>query len=787
MQSFQKILLRSIPLCIVLCGLFLVSTALRGQNAVISGVVSEAASGEVVIGVNVMLSKDSLSSSSAALVRGARTNKFGFYSLPNIPEGTFFLMVRGIGYKTYVKRIVIGKPDETLRQNIPLAAQNVRSGEVTVQADRQSSSPTKDISAVELKSDFIAKMPSLGGETDIFRVLQLMPGIKSGGEASSGLYVRGGSPDQNLILLDGVTVYNPSHLGGILSTFNNDAIRDVRVMKGAFPAEYGGRLSSVIDLTMKEGSKEKLSGAANLSLIAARLTLEGPIGEDASFMVSGRRTYFDVLANAIGFTGFPTYYFYDLNAKLNYKIGENDRIYASGYFGNDILTQPSGSALNFGLDWGNATGSFRWSHIVSPNLFTNFSAIYTDYRYGFNIGGGAQASAGDLGFTSFSQIRDIAVKADMQYFPTQEHTVKAGVEATYHRFTTLAESSNRTLAAVLDQIGGNTTINALEAAIYAQDEWQITPQLSANLGLRLSYFQLGNRLLPEPRASLSYALSDEVSLKGAFAVSNQFLHLIVRNDISLPTDTWFPATENIKPANGVQYVLGAEAYLFDREWQVSLEGYYKTLQNVYEFRDDAAFGLFAPAESQLTEGIGDAYGVEFFLNKRIGALTGWIGYTLSWTTRTFAELNGGKPYFPRYDRRHDISIVLNYKISDAWEVGATWQYATGQAFTMPSGQYSYPNFDSQRLIPSQRINYTQRNGFTAPDFHNLGLSATHYFTWFNLPFNAGLSIYNAYNRQNPFSVAVSYTVDPKTQVLVPAVTQTSLFPIIPTLSIGFKF
>ncbi len=765
----------------------LLQTPAFAQNAVISGVVSEAASGEFVIGVNVVLSKDSASTSSANVVRGARTNKFGFYSLPNVPQGTFYLVVQGIGYKKFLKKIVVDKADEAVRQNVAMQMQNVRSEQVTVQAERQSSSPTSNISSVELKSDFISKMPSLGGETDIFRVLQLMPGIKSGGEASSGLYVRGGSPDQNLILLDGVTVYNPSHLGGILSTFNNDAIRDVRVIKGAFPAEYGGRLSSVVDLTMKEGSKEKFSGSANLSLIASRLTLEGPIGEDASFMVSGRRTYFDLLTAISGLGGIPSYYFYDLNAKLNYKIGENDRIFVSGYFGNDVLAQPAGSAFNFGLDWGNATGNLRWSHIVSPTLFTNFSAIYTDYRFGFNLGAGDAATSGGFGFNTFSQIRDITVKGDVQYFPTQEHTIKAGVEATYHRFNTIAESSNRTLSNILDEAGGNATINALEAAAYVQDEWQITPQLAANLGFRLAYFQLGNRILPEPRASLSYALTEDVTLKGAFAIANQFMHLIVRNDISLPTDTWFPATETIKPANGVQYVLGAETYLFDKEWMVSVEGYYKAMQNLYEFKDNATFGLFAPAESQLTAGNGEAYGVEFFLQKRIGALTGWLGYTLSWTTRTFAELNDGKPFYPRYDRRHDISVVLNYKLNELWDFGVTWQFATGQAFTMPSGQYSFPNFDSQTLIPSQRINYTQRNGFTAPDFHNLGVNITHYFTWFNLPFNGGLSIYNTYNRQNPFSVAVSYTADPKTGVLSGAVTQTALFPIIPTVFIGFKF
>lgn len=803
----------------VLC-FFSLSIPLFSQNATVSGVVSEAASGEAVIGVNVILSKDEKAASASSIVRGARTNKFGFYSIPNAPQGSYFLIIRGIGYRPYVKAITISKPDEAIRQNVPLAVQTSKSGEVMVQAERGEVKPTSNISAVELKAEMVRKLPTIGGEADVFRMLQYMPGIKSGSEVSSGLYVRGGSPDQNLVLLDGVIVYNPSHLGGFLSVFNNDAIRDVRVIKGAFPAEYGGRLSSVIDLTMKEGSKEKIGGTANLSLIAARATVEGPIGEDITFMVSGRRTYLDpIIALGAAVTGQQSqlnYYFYDLNAKLNYKLSDNDRFFLSGYFGNDVLSSAAGGAgtdaeLRFGIDWGNATGNFRWMHIASPNFFTNFSAIYTDYRNGINIGFGSGAN--EVGFTTFSQIRDISLKGDAQWIAAQEHTVKFGVDATFHRFTTLVESKSIPFQQALGQLGAENTIDALEASVYAQDEWDVTPNLSLNLGMRMAYFQRGDRFLPEPRASFSYNLSDafalpgtEIYVKGAFAVANQFLHLVIRNDVALPTDTWFPATDRIKPANAVQYVLGVDTKLFDGEYGFSVEGYYKSMQNLYEFKDNAPFGLLTPSEDVLTEGIGDAYGVEFFLERRMGNFTGWIGYTLSWATRTFAELNDGRPFFPRFDRRHDISLVGTYKFSDEWEIGATWTYTTGQAFTMPSGQYSFPTVGGIAqgfpLIQSQRINYTERNGFRLPDFHKLDVNLTHFFTWLGLPFNASLSVYNLYNRQNPFSWVVRYgqaptattpmpivgeTVARSSSRLVPSIQQTALFGIIPTLSIGFKF
>ncbi|MFY7996992.1 MAG: TonB-dependent receptor [Candidatus Kapaibacteriota bacterium] len=765
------------------------------QNGTISGIVSEAKSGEAVIGVTVIVSSDSTNFSKAALVRGTRTNKFGFYSLPNVPSGTYYITVRGLGYASYLQSVRVEDTVKSVRVNIPLRSQDIKSETVTVQGERSNTPTNRAISAVQLQSELVSKMPTLGGEADIFRTLQLMPGIKPGTELSNGIYVRGGSPDQNLILLDGVTVYNPAHLAGLFTVFNNDAIRDVRVIKGAFPAEYGGRLSSVIDLTMKEGSKEKIGGTANLSLVASRLTLEGPITENMSFMVSGRRTYLDLLLNLFlsetAKLTAPNYNFYDFNAKLNYKISDNDHLYLAGYFGNDFLSQKAGQ-IDFSLIWGNATGNLRWMHIISPNLFTNFSAIYSNYRYNYN-----EVSRTGQGLSkSVSNIQDYTLRGDLQYFPSPEHSIKAGIDATMHRFTVANVTDERTVDEFIRNISPDDNADALEASIYAQDEWQITPQLSANIGFRLAYFQRGNYVLPEPRLSLTYEVSDALTLKGAAAMTNQFLHLLVRNDITFPSDTWFPAGEVIKPANAMQYVLGAETKLFGDEYVFSIEGYYKTMNNLYEFREDVVPSLVINDVSSLTAGKGESYGVEFFLNKRMGAFTGWLGYTLSWTTRTFAELNGGKPFFPRYDRRHDISIVLNYKFSDAWELGASWVFGTGQAFSLPTSQFFFPSnpatgalvVTQDRGVPANafRTNYTERNGFRLPDYHRLDLNFTHYFSWFGLPFNASINVINAYNRANPFFFSVSFDANSATKPTA-IVQQAALFPIIPTIALGFKF
>ena len=779
------------------------STTQALPTATISGTVSEAASGEAVIGVNVMLYREGLSKIQGLKpIAGARTNKFGYYAITNIPEGKYDLVSRGIGYKEFMQQVTVRSGETALRINIGLKNQTAKSQEVVVQGRREEDmTSTNRISAIEMTTQQMKSLPALGGEADVLRALQLTPGVKSSSEVSSGLYVRGGSPDQNLTLLDGVPVYNPTHLGGLLSVFNADALRDTKLIKGAFPAEYGGRLSSVIDISMKEGTKEKFSGEGGISVINSRLTLEGPIGENVTFTVSGRRLYLDLILAAFKgllppniASNIPDYYFYDLNAKINVKIGENDRLYLSGYWGYDLLQPSSFGDVRVGVSWGNAIGNLRWSHIVSPTFFTNFSVSHTSYDFSTDIGS-TDPRGEAVNFFSANQIRDWIVKAQGEWFEVQNHSVKFGGEAIFHGFRGLVESNGQFSAGnfTLDGTGGTLNESA-EIAAFAQDEWSITPALTVNGGLRAVWWQKGNYFFLEPRLAATFAATEDITLQAAYSYCNQFVHLIIRNDIGVPSDVWFPSTENVKPANGHQYVLGVQSQLFDKEWSFGVEGYYKTLSNVYEFKDDATFSLLAPVDNQFTSGTGEAYGVEFLLRKNIGQLTGWLGYTLSWTWRTFPELNFGKPFPPRYDRRHDISVVLAYKLDDRWEFGATWVYQTGQAYTMPAAQLDFvilTNGKTPTGATAPRFLSTERNAFRLPAFHKLDISATYKFEWLGLPFTAAFSVYNTYSRQNPFFWQVQYASippgSPANTPRVPVVNQVALFPIIPSFGIGFKF
>lgn len=771
---------------------------LRAQTSAgrsIAGTVTEEASGEYVTGATIILHRDSTVLTGAG-IRGAISNKYGFFSIANVASGAYFLTARSVGHETHTERIIVGDDDAARRFEVHLAERSHRTDSVIVRASKDPS-PTASLSRVELRPDFLQKLPSIGGETDIFRALQLLPGVKAVSEISSGLYVRGGSPDQNLTLLDGVIVYNPSHLGGFLSTFNSDAVRDIKLIKGAFPAEYGGRVSSVLDMTMREGTKEKLSGAGGISLINSRLTLEGPLGDRSTFMLSGRRMYLDLLMLALPSdvkSETPTYYFYDFNGKVNYKLSESDHLFLSGYFGRDVLDNPSDNDVDFSVDWGNATANLRWAHIVSPQLFTNFSAVYSDYTFSTQVLE-KDTLYHNSNFKSISGIRDYMLRGEAQYYPDDDHVVKFGVEATEHRFR--ADAS-----AELDEFGridqNPTILTALDASVYAQDEWQITPRLSANLGARLYYFQRGDYIRVEPRVSLAYTLTDAVTFKGAFATGNQFLHLITRNNISLPTDVWFPSTATVKPAEAVQGVLGVETRLFDDEYLLTVEGYYKKTRNLLEYQDTASFTLLAPLEKSFTSGTGQAYGVEVFLNKRMGPFTGWIGYTLAWTRRLFADLNNGREFYPRYDRRHDISVVVTYKLGESWELGATWVYGTGQAYTTASGQYSInlPYGDPTDRVEDddpffgnsgRTFDYTERNGYRLPAFHKLDLNFTHSFRWFDMPWQLSLNVYNAYNHRNVFSQSLKQVYDPATGLTTAKLSRITLFPIIPSIGLSFKF
>lgn len=784
-------------LLLVLFLLFIVPLQSSAQ-VTLSGTVREHRTGEVVIAASIILSRDSGSTKP----RGAVTNKYGFYSLPKLASGKYRLRVKALGYRSIDSTVALA--DSDVKLDLQLYREDVRGQDVVVEADRDAS-PTRSISTITVPTEIVQQLPSLGGEQDLFRVLQLLPGVKAASEISSGLYVRGGSPDQNLNLLDGVIVYNPSHLGGFLSTFNADALQDIRLIKGAFPAEYGGRLSSVLDITMKEGSKEKIGGTAGIGLITSRITLEGPISDKSTFMISGRRMYLDAvvaLADAIipddpngpASNDIPQYYFYDLKGKTNYIFGDNDRMYLSGYFGRDVFAFPLSdeNSVKSDVSWGNSTGNLRWTHIFSPELFTNFSGIFTRYDFTALVEDtDTNYSGGD--FKSISGITDLMLRGEAQYFPSEEHTIKTGLEITNHRFRADATVE-------FDEFGkidqDPTIHRSLDVSLYAQDEWKYGAHLAGNFGGRLYWFEQGNYFRAEPRLSLSYAFDDNLKAKAAFSMGNQFLHMVVRNDIALPTDVWFPSTATVLPGEATQYVLGLETYLFDKEYVLSAEGYYKTMNNLYEYKDTATLSLSAPLESSFTRGSGDAYGFELFINKRIGSFTGWLGYTLAWTHRTFDELNRGKTFYPRYDRRHDISAVLTYRIGETWEFSASWVYGTGQAYTVPSGQYTFPYDDINRegyyFEGNEELDYTERNGYRIPAFHKLDLNFTNAFTMWGLPWKFHINIYNAYNRRNTFAQSVDrkytgYDESSGQTNYEYKIHRFSLFPIIPTFGLSCTF
>lgn len=789
------------------------------QSLSLSGVLSEKISGENVIGATVTLKPDTSLANNplkGMKTRGAISNKFGFYSITNLAEGAYTLAVRSIGYQEYSKSILL-KANQKL--DIQLDIQNVRTQEVVVQAEKEKNLGPQ-VGTVTINTDFIKQLPALGGESDIFRALQLLPGVKSASELSSGLYVRGSSPDENLTLLDGVIVYNPSHLGGFLSTFNSDAVRDVKLIKGAFPAEYGGRLASVLDITMKEGSKEKIKGEGGISMINSRLSLEGPISDNMTFMIAGRRFYLDLMAKlALLLAGtdetetFPTYYFYDLNTKLNYKISPDDRLYFSGYFGRDVLdiapnANQSQEQTTVDVNWGNTSLNARWAHVVSPELFTNFSFIFSDYSFYTLL----QDKLGDSitsAFNAGSGIRDYTLRAEGQYIPNEEHIIKSGLEFTHHRFRADATAEIKELSRFdLEP----TLINSFDASYYLQDEWAISSLLKANIGGRAYYFQSGGYFTFEPRLSLAFMLNENTSLKAAYSHGNQYLHLVSRDILQLPTDLWFPSTDVVKPSTSQQAVLGIETNLFDNNFTFSCETYYKQMQNLLEYKDTAQISLLIPLAESFTTGTGTAYGLELFAQKKVGDITGWIGYTLAWTKRLFPELNNGNEFYPRYDRRHDISVVATYKPNDTWELGASWVYGTGQAYTTATGYYyndfSDPFYDNFRRgnnggnggggggrggnSTNNNISksYSERNGYRIPDFHKLDLNATYSYSWFGLPFKLSMNIYNAYNRKNVFSQRIRDGYYDRTTgqfVDQPILEQTTLFPIIPTFGLSFKF
>jgi outer membrane receptor for ferrienterochelin and colicin len=754
------------------------------DEAVISGFVTDGTTGEILVGTNILLYKDSLTTSSSHF-RGTATNNFGFYAIPSLPAGRYILVARNIGYKTSISEVFVTISKGTVRFNIQLNTENIKLGEVVVTGEREDKGK---VSTIDIAPELLSKLPSMSGEVDLFKSLQLLPGIKVASELSSGLYIRGGSPDQTLALVDGIIVYNLSHLGNFTSTFNTNALQNIRLIKGAFPAEYGGRLSSVLDIKLRSGTKEKNKGSLSLGTINSNLFLEGPLSGISTYMISGRKMYYDAFQKTFDKnSSTPRYNYYDLNSKVTLNVSESDIVSISGILSNDKLYSPSNNSFgDYDIEWKNSTLGINWLHVNQNSLLLSSSLNYIDYQFKSILNQSAK-SVNSTGYYSLSKLRDLYVKFNAEVNWHSNHTMKIGTELALHNYDLIYNDYFDEL--IEKNLYSQPDLISTEAALFLQDEWQIFPFLKTNFGGRFYYFKSKKYLKVEPRISFAYNLTEDIIFKAAYATAHQFLHLIVRNDISLPTDLWYPSSNVIEPNKSTQYVLGVDSYFDNQKYLFSIEGYYKDIKNLYEFQNAAHVKKNEPIESLFTKGEGEAYGIEFFLNKREGNFSGWIGYTLSWTRRLFEELNNGIIFYPRYDRRNDLSVVITYDATENLSFGLTWAYATGQGFSLPSGQYEFQNigFDNKKNL---QFNYAQRNDFRLPSYHKLDVSGNYKFTWLSLPCEVYVSLFNIYNRKNAFA----YTATSEDNVASPnsnysslKIKRITLFPFIPTIGFNVKF
>lgn len=780
-------------------GLFTVLFSLIGlvsfsqATMTLSGVVKDGGNGETLIGATVFVPE---------LETGTITNEYGFYSitLDNVLTDSISVEMSYVGFQNQISRIKV-QPEYSL--DIELGT-GVALKEVVIKANSFNEALKSTEMSVETLNPEEAKMiPVLLGESDILKTIQLKPGIPSGSEGSTGLYVRGGRSDQNLIVLDEAVIYNASHLFGFFSTFNTDAVKDLKLYKGGFPAQYGGRLSSVIDVKLKEGNKKEFSGAGGIGIISSKLTLEGPIKKDkSSFIVSGRRTYFDLITNAINDSNaddpdavqIPGYYFYDLNTKINFDLSDKDRLYLSGYFGRDVFNFQS-DFFNFNFGWGNATGTARWNHQFNPKLFSNTTLTFSDYEYSITN------EVTGFSFEVGSRIKDLNLKSDFYWAPNNRHTLRYGVGATYHQFEVGRLQAGSDDGSISFNSGSD--FDGMEFGAYIGDEWDVSERLRVNGGLRLSAFSNDNTLYGglEPRLAARYILTENVSLKGSYARMKQYLHLVASSGVSLPTDIWYPSTAQIEPQRSDQVAVGATFKLWDK-LLLTNEYYYKWLDNQVDFVDWAELFANQNLEQEFAIGKGYSYGTELGLEKREGKFTGWIGYTLAWTKRgdfVPVDPNGyfgeGRNYFaPRYDRRHDISVVAMWEINRRLTFSSSWVYGSGDLAWLPTGRLTFQDVQggtTQVVLPV----YRERNNFRLAAFHrlDLGLIIKFYPKWGES--DLSINVINAYDRRNAFFLFLEPEFAEETGAggelfEIPErikATQVSLFPILPSISWNFKF
>ena len=801
----------------------------------ISGYITDEKTGESIIGANVFSKLNG---------KGVASNTYGFYSL-TLSEGEQVVVYSYIGYETLSKTINL---QSDINYDIEFNVSSVNVKEIEVRGEANVVEQTQT-SIIDIPIQQIKSIPALFGEVDVLKAIQLLPGVQSS-EGTSGFYVRGGGPDQNLILLDGVPVYNSSHLGGLFSVFNADAIKTVRLTKGGFPARFGGRLSSVLQIDMKEGNMKEFKGDITLGLISSKLTFQGPLVKDkTSFIISGRRTYADLLVKPfLQDNSDFNLYFYDLNAKINHKISKKDRIYLSAYMGDDVFNvnfsssddnkmenDPKSSKntiqenMNFGLGYGNITSTLRWNHLFSNKLFSNTTLTYS--RYQFNTNFSLQnsnsmdtvynfnqdslyygASSENISFGYISGIQDLGARIDFDFIPNPSHNIKFGASYTHHQFYPGETELNISVISpdpdTSQNYGLDTMINfsertkVHESFFYLEDDIRITKRLKANIGIHVGFYSLADdsKKYPnifdyytdkeyyslQPRLSARYLLNDNWSLKASYSEMKQNIHLLSNSSVGLPSDLWVPAIDSVPSQTSKQWAANISTELYGGTFELSIEGYYKKMNNLITYKE--GYSNLNSTESWEnaveTGGEGESYGGEFFLQKKKGMTTGWIGYTLSWTNRRFENISFGEWYPYKYDRRHDFSLVLSHKFNDRIDIGCTWVYGTGNAMTFPQALYlgmtNMSPWSGQTIIDLVE-SYGDRNSTRMNPFHRLdiGLNFHKQQRRYSQTFSVGA--YNVYNRKNPFFIYLSEENNQR------VAKQVSLFPIIPSISYRIQF